>query len=81
MSSKNGIVAGSIILVTLAIGGVFYYTSQKPKTDAEKHLEQVNQRPNQNVVFDVKNPNFATFGGSTKRHKKGNRNTKKHRKH
>jgi hypothetical protein len=80
MSSNNILTAGIVIPVTLGIAGLLYYTSRKPKTDAEKHIEQVNQNPNSNLVFDAKNPNFATFGGSTRRHKKGNKNTKKHRK-
>jgi len=81
MSSKNGIITGSVILATLAaISGIFYYTRKKPKTDAEKHIEVVKKNPYSNVVFDSKIPNFATFGGSTRRHKKGNKHTKKHRK-
>ncbi len=81
MSSRNGIITGSIIFATLAMGGFFYYTSQTPKSDAEKHIEQVKQNPNSNVVFDSKNPNFATFGGSTRRYKKSNKNTKKRSRH
>lgn len=80
MSSRSGIITGSVIFATLAIGGFFYYTSQNPKSDAEKHIEQVKQNPSSNLVFDAKNPKFLTFGGSTRRNKKGNKHTKKHRK-
>ena len=81
MSSRNGIITGSVIFATLAIGGFFYYTSQNPKSDAEKHIEQVKQNPDSNLIYNPKNPNFLTFGGSTRRHKKGNKHTKKRAKH
>ena len=81
MSNKNVLIASIVVPVTLGIAGIIYYTNQKPKTDAEKHLEQVKQNPTSNVIFDLKNPNFATFGGSTRRHKKGNKHTKKRAKH
>lgn len=67
MSSKNGIITGSVILATLAtISGIFYYTRKKPKTDAEKHNELVKNNPNSNLIYDSKNSNFLTFGGSTR---------------
>jgi hypothetical protein len=80
MSSKNILTASIVVPVTLGIAGLLYYASQKPKTDAERHIEQVKQNSRSNLVFDAKNPKFLTFGGSTRRHKKGNKQTKKHRK-
>jgi len=90
MSSKNILTASIVVPVTLGFAGLLYYASQKPgllyyasqkpKTDAERHIEQVKQNSRSNLVFDAKNPKFLTFGGSTRRHKKGNKQTKKHRK-
>ena len=78
MSSKNILTASIVVPVTLGFAGLLYYASQKPKTDYEKHLEQVKKNPSSNLVFDAKNPKLLTFGGSTRRHKKGNKQTKKH---
>lgn len=80
MSSKNILTASIVVPVTLGIAGLLYYVTRKPKTDAEKHLDLVNQNPDSILVYDKKNPNFLTVGGSTRRHKKGNKHTKKHRK-
>lgn len=81
MSNNNILTASIVIPVTIGIGGLIFYAMRKPKTDAEKHLEQVKQNPTSNVIFDSKIPKFATFGGSTRRHKKGNKHTKKRAKH
>ena len=81
MANKNLLIASIVVPITLGIAGLIYYVRQKPKTDAEKHIEQVNQNPDSNLIYNPKNPKFATFGGSTRRHKKGNKNTKKRSRH
>jgi hypothetical protein len=80
MSSKNILTASIVVPVTLGFAGLLYYASQKPKTDAEKHIEQVKQNPDSNLIYNPKNPKFLTFGGSTRTHKKGTKHTKKQRK-
>jgi hypothetical protein len=80
MVDNKYLIPSIVVPVTLGIAGLLYYASQKPKTDAERHIEQVKRNSDSNLVFDAKNPKFLTFGGSTRRHKKGNKQTKKHRK-
>jgi hypothetical protein len=68
MSSKNILTASIVVPVTLGIAGLLYYATRKPKTNYEKHLEELNQKQKQKVVSSH---GFVSFGGSTRRHKKG----------
>ena len=79
MVDNKYLIPSIVVPVTLGFAGLFYYLGQTPKTDAEKHLDLVKQNPDSNLIY-TKNSKFLTFGGSTRRHKKGNKHTKKHRK-
>uniref|UniRef100_A0A6C0DG35 Uncharacterized protein n=1 Tax=viral metagenome TaxID=1070528 RepID=A0A6C0DG35_9ZZZZ len=80
MVDNKYLIPSIVVPVTLGIAGLLYFATRKPKSDADKHIDLVKQNPSSNLVFDAKNPKFLTFGGSTRRHKKGNKHTKKHRK-